>query len=133
MSNDPLNPIFPSPDNDRPDIQLERDRQQGIRSDNYWKKFHEQPPIPEFSSDPESLSISQIVRNLILKGGGKALYYKDQIFWDKDSISDAIDDLCLECLIPEDWEEPLTSQDQISYHELDKGHEYEIILEIFKE
>lgn len=118
--------------NDRPDIELARDKQEGIKKDNYWANFNK--PIPEqpFAKDESGLKVSEIVKSLVKKGGGRALYYNHQIFWDMDLLQ-AREEACLDCIIPEGWDDALTGLEQINVEGNNKGHEYEILVEIYSE
>lgn len=117
---------------ERPDMQLEHDRQQGIIADNYAAELNKEIPEQPFASEGEGFKVSEIVKNLTRKGGGRALYYNHQIEWDME-LEDAREAASFDAVIntPSGFDAPPDmEQIQVSGHS--KGHEYEIIVEIFE-
>lgn len=117
---------------DRDDIALERDRQQGVMRDNYYAEISQSIPDQSFAQ-MGGIKISSIVRALVSKGGGKALYYNHQIEWGM-SLEEARQEVCLECLIPDGWDTPVTGLDQVLVEgHTPQAHEYEIQVSVFPE
>lgn len=117
---------------DRSDIALARDKQQGIARDNYYRDLNQGIPDQPFAESRENgIAVSDIVKRLVRQGGGKALYYNHQIFWDMD-LNDAREQACLEVITPENWDEPITELEQIDINGYNKGHEYEINVSLFQ-
>jgi len=116
---------------DRPDIELERDRMQGIARDNYYFELNKSIPDQPFATEPENaFKISEIVKRLIRQGGGRALYYNHQIYWDMD-LEEARAEATLDVIIPEGWDEPITDLDQVQVDGHAPGmHEYEIMVKL---
>lgn len=119
MSNDPLNPIFPSPENDS--------LSEGVKIENYRKDQAKTFNLPLSGYSPNGTPIKEILRRLILQGGGHSHLWKENINFDQE-IQEAIDELVLECLIPDGDDKPITSQDQIDATIHDCGCQVDIDL-----
>lgn len=115
---------------DRTDIMLARDIQEGIKRDNYYRDLSQEVPAQEYANSQESgIPVSQIVKNLAHQGGGRSLYYNHQIFWDMD-LEEAREEACISAIIPDGWDTPITDSEQILVDGHSKGHEYEIIVQL---
>lgn len=99
-------------ENETPEKQLEKDRQEGIKTDNYWRNMSKSFNLPSPEYSEEGTPIKEILRNLIQKGGGRFFGSKASINGEQEAW-DAIDELLLECITPEGWEIPLTERDQL--------------------
>lgn len=117
-------------DNERPDMQLEHDRSEGIKRDNWRKNFDK--PIPEANFSETGKPVSEIVQELVAKGGGSALYFKEQICWDM-GLREAAVEACLAAIVPEGWDTPLVSSENITVDSRDTGHQFQIYVELFPE
>lgn len=118
--------------NERPDMQLERDRSHGTIRDNVAAEQNKPIPDQPFASEGEGFKISEIVKKLAQKGGGSALYYNHQIEWNME-LAEAAQEVTLNAITPDGWDSPLTGLEQINAHGHAPGmHEYEITVEIFE-
>lgn len=112
---------------ERDDIALANDRMQGVMMDNYSARFNKPIPDAEFSED--GLQAFEICKNLVKKGGGRALYYKHQLNWDlPENVESEIAILAIE---PEGWDSPVTDSENIDIQVNDLGHEVEITVFVF--
>lgn len=115
---------------DRVDIMLARDIQEGIKRDNYYRDLNQDIPAQEYADSKNSgIPVSEIVKRLIKQGGGRSLYYNHQIFWDME-LEDAREEACISAIIPDGWDTPITELEQILVDGHSKGHEYEIIVQL---
>ena len=115
---------------DRPDIMLARDIQEGIKRDNYYQDLNQDIPAQEYAASKESgIPVSEIVKRLIKQGGGRSLYYNHQIFWDME-LQEAREEACISAITPDGWDTPITDSEQILVDGHSKGHEYEIIVQL---
>jgi hypothetical protein len=112
---------------ERDDIALEQDKQQGIARDNAANNLNRILPDMPFAESGEGLKVSDIVKNLVQRGGGQALYFNHQIEWDMD-LGEAKENAALTCIIPEGWNEPVTSSDQIVVDGSPRADQYEITI-----
>jgi hypothetical protein len=85
-------------------------------------------------SDKETFKVSEIVENLVRKGGGKALYYVDQVEFDMTAY-EALTEVAIHAIIPDGWDSPFTdpSNSDLQDHLIGDNHEYEINLSIWEE
>jgi hypothetical protein len=97
---------------ERDDIALERDRSQGQATDNYYAKFNNPIPDAPFAKVGKGFKVSEIVKNLVQKGGGSACYFNHQIEWDVE-LEDARQEAAIDAIIPDGWDTPLTELEQI--------------------
>lgn len=119
---------------DRPDMQLEHDRSEGAKRDNYYADLNKPVPEQPFAdSDETAKPVSQIVKDLVRQGGGKALYYNHQIYWDME-LSEARQEASLDAITPDGWDTPVTELEQINVDGHAPGeHEYEITVEVYEQ
>lgn len=115
---------------DRTDMALAHDKAEGLIRDKVADRLRGQDFDNPFG-DESAKPVSQIVRDLALSGGGRALYFNHQIFWDVENLEDAKDQILLEVVTPEGWDEPLVDSDKMQVCGESKGHEYEILVELF--
>ena len=126
--------IWIEQDKGRADLQRERDRQDGIKTDNFYGEQTDcfnRIVVHEWGGKDQD-PISDLIRKLIKKGGESALIEKQKFFWDYDLLADIMDQVVLEGIIPDGWECPLASQEEININSIDDGSEYEIFVELFK-
>jgi hypothetical protein len=62
---------------DRDDIALERDRAEGLKTDNYFSGFTRTIETPEFNED--GMTFREVFTNMLTKNSMCALYFKEQI------------------------------------------------------
>lgn len=110
--------------------ELEQDHQQEIITENYWNNFNKEIPEQPYAEEGEGKKVSEIVKNLVAKSGGKALYYNHQIEWDMD-LCEAREAASIDCIVPKNWDEPVTSIEQIDVTGRNLGHEYEITVLLY--
>lgn len=110
--------------------QIAQDRQQETITENYWNNFNKEMPEQPYAKEGEGKKVSEIVKNLIAKSGGTALYYNHQIEWDMD-LGEAREAASIDCIVPFDWDEPVTSIEQIDVTGRNLGHEYEITVMVY--
>ena len=115
-----------------PSEELARDRQQEIIKENYWNNFNKEIPEQPYAESGKGNKVSEIVKKLVARGGGKALYYNHQIEWDMD-LSDAREEAAIDCIIPDSHDTPVTSIEQIDVTGRNLGHEYEITVLLYDE
>ncbi len=113
-----------------PREELERDRQQEVIFENYWNNFNKEIPDQPYAEAGKGIKVSEIVKDLIAEGGGRALYYNHQIEWDI-SLCDAMEEAAIDCIVPEGWDEPVTSLEQIDVTGRNLGHQYEITVLLY--
>ncbi|GAC1456878.1 MAG: hypothetical protein NVS2B14_00170 [Chamaesiphon sp.] len=117
-------------DNERPDIALEHEKSESQKRENYWNQFNKSYPEPKYATEESGIKISEIVLNLFKKGGGSALYYEEQIYFNMDT-HEAVEDALLSAITPEGWDSPITEWEQVNYNLSSHGGEVEIIIEIY--
>jgi len=119
-------------DNERPDIQRAYWRDQDTIWENYYNNFHREIPIAEFAETEEgAIKISEIVRSLVRRGGGRCLTGKENVFFDVDW-AELNELITCEAIIPDGWDYPLTDSDDINIHLHGTGNsDIEILVEIF--
>ena len=83
-------------DNERPEFQLEHDRSLETIKENQNNDRLDRANIPTMEWGDKNIAtpISQIVENMIIKDSLEALYYVNQIYWDKEDIYEALFDVC---------------------------------------
>jgi hypothetical protein len=105
-------------ENDRPDIQLSRDRAQGMMRDNFYNgQIDQELAMSDFQvwgiPDDDSTGWSNIIEELVSNGGGRWLGSKSSIYQDY-SISDIIEQIViLASIVPDSWDTPITGTEQI--------------------
>lgn len=115
---------------DRDDMALARDRDQGRILENQTLERLKSIPEAEYAESVyQGLPITQIVREMAQANQHRRLYYKHQIFWDVESIHDAVEQISLEAITPDGEDEPVAADlDWFTPHLNDKGHEVEIYI-----
>ena len=118
-------------ENDLQGIQLAFDRSQGQIKDNQEKSRLATSEFIAKAQDwgtpgDEAVEWSEIIENLIKKGGGRWLGAKSSIYRHHE-LDQIIDQICMiASIIPDGWEEPITAQEQVEVLCYDKGDEVDI-------
>lgn len=118
-----------------PKINLANDRQQGAMRDNTRFQVIDQEIAAKDAQqwgDESSTPLSQIIERLIADGGGSYLDTISEIYKDRspEEIAEAI--ALRADLVPDGWEEPITSDEQIYVVTSLRGDQYEIEVRVFE-
>jgi hypothetical protein len=121
----------------RPDMQLAREKGLGVLADNIKnqrldREIFRDKIINKWGSSDDGTPLSAIVRSLCRKGGGICYIAKSEVFKDVE-IDEIIDNIAISAdIIPEGWDEPITSQEQIQADIEENGGEVEIVVKLIK-
>lgn len=120
--------------NDRPEFLLEKDRQTDQIRENYWNNFADSHNLPDsLEGSPENgIQITSIVRDLISRGGGRHFSFSEQIYWDAEDLWDAVDQVLLELIVPEGWDEPIGSESIDISDESPQSNQFDIVIRLWK-
>lgn len=105
-------------DNGRPDMQLARDRALGtiasnIRNRQLDREILKDALMNEWATCGNGIPLSEIIKMLCVRGGGIRRITKSDVYPDC-SIDEIIDAIAMAAdTIPEGWDEPIVSQEQI--------------------
>ena len=113
-----------------PKFVLAKDRWESMARQNYWDSLHQTIPSPEFADS--GIKLSNIVKNLVQKGGGLASYPIEQIEKDMD-LADIREEIAISCVTPNGWNAPLTGVEQINIDVVSDGISLDIRVELFGE
>jgi type II restriction/modification system DNA methylase subunit YeeA len=119
-------------DNERPDIQRAYHASEDEKREAYYESLRIDIPIARCAKSEEgAVRLSDAVRELVENGGGRRLFFKENLYLDVDW--DELPELITTRLItPEGWDYPLTDSDNlnIDWHE-PGSHQIEISVELF--
>lgn len=110
---------------------LSKDRSEGIIRENHDKKNHQIIHSSECASDGEGIKLSDIARNLLRNGGGLACYNIEQVEWDME-LAEIRQELALDAIIPDGWDEPVTGIEQINIDVVSNGTTFDLRIELFE-
>lgn len=117
-------------DNDLIENQKEYYKSQDVMRENKYRERLQELPMHEYNR--EGINISEIIRNMVVNNKLYALYFKEQINYDKD-INDIAEDILVQAITPQGWDFPLTSSENFNIHINDLGHEIKIEIELYEE
>lgn len=83
-------------DNERSDIQLAHDKAvQQARENQVRDQMQSMDlPLPQYGGS-DATPITQIVRDMIQNNQMRSLWFKQQVAWDVETLSDAVDEACI--------------------------------------
>jgi hypothetical protein len=124
-------------DNGRPDLQLARDKDLGMMRDNIKNQRLDREILRDtlmntWANPDDVIPLSKIIKMLCAQGGGIRYITKSDIYPDY-SIDEVIDTIVIAAdIIPDGWNKPIVSQEQIQIDFHQNGGEIEISVRLIK-
>lgn len=109
---------------------LSKDRQESVIRENKFNQFHNDKPTASFAVN-NGIKISNVAKNLFLKGGGIANYSKERLQIDME-LADIRQELATMALTPNGFDSPVTGEEQINVDIVDNGMSIDIRVEVFE-